>query len=725
MRQHAQASPDDIDLGSLAATLRRSAVKLIALSLMAGAVTYLALSLIAPRYMASTELGIVSRGGNNPFVAPGSQPSTETVSLRMDEKAVNTHVRALQSTDLLEKLAGEMQLAERPEFNPALGPVDTMGAILRALGLANPQMNLSDTDRVLNEIGKRLVVYAPKDSRTIAIDFSSVDPQLAADFANRLADNYRERLATATVAETTTVQEKIAPQISRLQAEVLAAEERVAAFRNSAGLLRGGSQKTPINEQELGDLTSEMTRVKSQRTAAESRARAARDLMRRGTPEVIPEVQRAPLVQNLIAQRVSVERELLRRSASLKEAHPVMRQLRADLSAVNRQIAGEIANVVSSLDKEAFLAAEQEAAVMSSLEKVKSTVAVNTTDEVELRRLETMANAKRAELERLQAQFESNRARSENGAVPVEAQILSPARPPSLPYFPKKMPFALLAMVATLLIGTALVITVGLARGARGGHGHRSVEPAAPAATADRDRLRSEIAAVAAMPPPPARPSTATSATPDDIDDGAFVRVDSAEALADRLVESSRTASGGFRTLIACDCDLPTSGRITLDSARALGRSGKQTVVIDWNLEGSGIARHFRMPSAPGFVELLKGTSSFSDVVRWIPDTAVHFIPSGWAFAEGPDGLDADQLNLILDALDEAYDHIVVVGRYEAARNLFEAIQGRFDAGVLAMGPTEAGRVLTEPPGTFLGFEVADIELIRLETKILRPGNAA
>ena len=81
-------------------------------------------------------------------------------------------------------------------------------------------------------------------------------------------------------------------------------------------------------------------------------------------------------------------------------------------------------------------------------------------------------------------------------------------------------------------------------------------------------------------------------------------------------------------------------------------------------------------------MELLKGNASFADVVRWIPETQVHFIPSGWAFAEGPEGLDADQLNLILDALDEAYDQIIVVGQYENARVLFEAIQGRFDAGI-------------------------------------------
>ena len=77
--------------------------------------------------------------------------------------------------------------------------------------------------------------------------------------------------------------------------------------------------------------------------------------------------------------------------------------------------------------------------------------------------------------------------------------------------------------------------------------------------------------------------------------------------------------------------------------------------------------------------------------------------------------LDPDQLNLVLDALDTAYDHIIVVGKTNAVRALFEAIQGRFDAGVIvADGKRRTAKVI-DAPGTFLGFEVTDIELFRLE----------
>ncbi|MCH9807696.1 MAG: exopolysaccharide transport family protein [Alphaproteobacteria bacterium] len=718
MRHQSQASPDDIDLTTLGSSLRRNATRLIFLSLIAGALTYLALSMIAPRYLAQSELGIVAKATSNPFTAPGSQAGGSDQSVKMDEKAINTHIRAIQSTDLIEKVATQLRLSGRAEFNPVLGPVDTFSGILRSIGLSSPQTDISESDRTLNEVLKRLVVFTPEQSRAITINFTSINPQLAADFANGLANAYREKLASQTVAEATAVQKTLSPRIAKLAEEVSDAAGKVAKFRNKAGLLRGGTQKTPINEQQLGDITTELTKVNSQRTAAEARARTARDMMRRGSPEIIPEVQRSPLIQNLISQRVSVERELLKRSASLKSAHPVIKQLRADLRAVNRQIAGEVANVVSSIDKEAYVAAEQEKAVRASLEKLKSKVAVNTTDEVKLRRLEAIAASKRSELERLQAQFEANRASTENGVVPVEAQIITLARPPSVAVFPRKLPYTLLVMIATLLLGTALVITSGLARGAR------TQQPE------DHDRLRDEIAAAAAQAPPPPdkvdakstlasripRPSPKidTGHTMAANDDG-FARFTNPTELARHLLASSENSTTGFRSLIATRLDRTATANMVVEAASSLTRADQQTLLIDWSLEGAGIARELQLPNNPGFIELLHGTANFADVVRWVPGSQVHFISSGRAIAEGPEGLDADQLNLILDALDEAYDHIVIIGQYEAARSLFETIQGRFDAGIVADEKGASGKVLTDPPDTFLGFEVADIDLIRFE----------
>jgi hypothetical protein len=72
----------------------------------------------------------------------------------------------------------------------------------------------------------------------------------------------------------------------------------------------------------------------------------------------------------------------------------------------------------------------------------------------------------------------------------------------------------------------------------------------------------------------------------------------------------------------------------------------------------------------------------------------------------------------VLDALDEAYDQVIVAGRNESARNFFEAIEGRVDCGVLVADPGRVGSVLRDPPGSYLGFEVAEIDLVRYDRQV-------
>jgi len=725
-------NPDDIEILHVLGALKRNALRLLAASAIVGALTYTVLSMVAPRYEAEAELAVMARDTGNPFKDPqAGANSSGAIASRMDKEAINTHVRSLRSPDLVTEIINDLDLNRVREFNAALGPVDQLDATLRSMGVGGPRAGENEADRVLNAVYDRLAVFSPPDSRIITIRFTATDPQVAADAANALADAYRERLAKATLVETDAVQDALAPKIAKLAEEVVEADSAVSRFRSETGLLRGGSQKTPLSDQQLGDLTAELTRVRAARSAAEARASSARRLLKNGTPEVIPEVQRSALIQNLIQQKVQVERDLLKASATMKSAHPVIRQLRADLNAAQRQVASEVANLVASLDKEAFIAAEQEAAIVAGLDKVKASVADNSGDEVKLRQLEATAKSKRAELERLQSQFEANRARAESGAVPVEAQIVTRARPSSVPVSPRKSAFTLLAAVGTLLFGMAGVIIAALSAGARPGAAQQAgptpvatsapvlsddvttwpVPAAVRAPQANTDSLASaakaarraqEITPVSTTPKPPmSEPAT-----------DAILQLQDIPNLTEALAGWANATSSGFRTLIADTGDGRALAHHAANLAAALTAQGGQSLLIDWAPDGKGIAAELSAMRSPGFSELLDGASAFADVVRRVPGSRTHMIASGSALAAGVDGLDADQLNLVLDALDEAYDHIIVVSRYDAARLLFETVQGRFDAGITLFSEGMAPGDDELRPGRFLGYDVTDIELV-------------
>ena len=267
----------------------------------------------------------------------------------------------------------------------------------------------TEQERVLRAYFDRLDVYSPKESRFIGIRFTSADPKLAAAVANKLAEVYRVSLATRTVAETDEVQQALQPKIDKLMKEVAEAEAAVEKFRGDANIFKGGPNDTGLNQQQLADLNAELTKAQAARGEAEARAAAARDMVRAGNAEVASRVQKSPLIQNLVQQRVRLERQLSELSATLLPAHPRMRQIQADLEGLQRQIKTEVGKIVEGIEKGAQAAALREAAAKKSLDDMKSRVVNSGGDQVKLRQLEAAAKSKRQELEQLQARFEANR----------------------------------------------------------------------------------------------------------------------------------------------------------------------------------------------------------------------------------------------------------------------------------------------------------------------------
>lgn len=211
--------------------------------------------------------------------------------------------------------------------------------------------------------------------------------------------------------------------------------------------------------------------------------------------------------------------------------------------------------------------------------------------------------------------------------------------------------------------------------------------------------------------------ATAQNDEPAPLTESDVTRVSTIGALARRV--ASRADGAGYRTMVSGETDMMGVGSHAIELTKALAELGASAILIDWSPEGDGIAHTLSLPAGPGLAELLHGAASFEQIIRRLPGSDAHIITTG-AFAEGvaPE-LDPDRLNLILDALDEAYEQVLVAGRYESARAFFEAIEGRVDCGVVVADPGRIGTALRDPPGSYLGFEVAEIDLVRYDRQMV------
>jgi Mrp family chromosome partitioning ATPase len=252
----------------------------------------------------------------------------------------------------------------------------------------------------------------------------------------------------------------------------------------------------------------------------------------------------------------------------------------------------------------------------------------------------------------------------------------------------------------------------------RGGDRRAPIEPALSAEPARRaPPAATRVAAQQPAAPTPAVKRSAEPAIDPDlvaVTENDVVRVGTIAALARRI--SGRATQGtGYRSLVAGESEtLNVVGHAT-ELARALADMNHSVILVDWCPDSDGLAEATGLASAAGIAELLAGTATFEEVIKRLPGSDAHMMVFGHLDGDETTALDPDRLNLVFDALDEAYDHIVIAGRHEAARSLFESIEGRVDAGVTIADASQRTAVLKDPPGTYLGFEVADIDLIRYD----------
>ncbi len=304
-------------------------------------------------------------------------------------------------------------------------------------------------------------------------------------------------------------------------------------------------------------------------------------------------------------------------------------------------------------------------------------------------------------------------------AAPPVAHILSKAVPNAVPAYPKKIELSVVAGAAFALFAVAwIVVTTAL----RGLPKRQPEKPSASHADApapkpeplletkpeiaDEPILAENISEPVELPAEPDDIAAVSSAMTHD-QSTAFTEI---EKLALRL-KAQRPSGGGHRTLITSESEDVIPYEQALELAKVLAGCGAQTILIDWSPGGKGFAKAAGVEASVGWNDLLQGRATFDDIIHRLPGSRAQVIASGVALPYGGRKLDADLLNLALDALDEVYDHIVVTGRHNEARALFECIEGRFDAGI-TVEPNGDGTSSPSDATTFLSFDVTDIDIL-------------
>jgi Mrp family chromosome partitioning ATPase len=121
-------------------------------------------------------------------------------------------------------------------------------------------------------------------------------------------------------------------------------------------------------------------------------------------------------------------------------------------------------------------------------------------------------------------------------------------------------------------------------------------------------------------------------------------------------LRKSGPPGAGTRITVGAADEHTAAGGLALQLARALAEAGRSVVMIDCigDLTGAGISA-----DGPGFYELVTGTAGFDTALHKDPESALHFVPSGFTQADRSMIAD-DAADLVFSALAENYDSVVV-----------------------------------------------------------------
>jgi len=654
----------DIDLAQLFRAVWQRKGRILTATALVGVLAFVGANAISPSYKSDAKLLIEPREPN--FSASGTASSA--VEPMPDELNIASQVQLLQSVDLIKQVARDLKLHERTEFDPDSSP-SAMTDFLVLFGLTSNPLELPPEERVIKAFKEKLNVYQVDKSRVIGIEFTSKDPKLAAAVPNAMMDVYRSLQSGAKLDSNSDAVRWLETEIANLREKVREAEQKVAEYRSAAGLMSLGSDQSSFTGKQLSDISTELARVRGERASAEATAENLRASIKAGKPtETLDAIARSESIQRLKATESQIRGQISDLSTRLLEGHPQMKALRAQLAGIRDQVQSESLRVAESLDNQAAVARERETQLLAQMNTLKADTARAGEDEVGLKSLEREATAQRQLLETYLARYREASSRLEKGSSPADARVISTAIEPQEPSFPKVLPITIVATLSTLILAAVAVMLAELFSG-------RALRPTGAAAPMlarrDEDETEEQVTPVEA---PRARTNDETPASllnvsadedlVDEMEQAVAMDVPPAQpaeepdefsvaSVADFLLEQqSRIAFA-----ISPSGDDGSEGTVAL--ARELADRGHRTVLVDMTGSACPTRLMASWRDLSGITDLLTGEAAFADCIHPDRESTADIVPQGNAdIRQAMRG--ADRLSMIVDALSDVYDLVLV-----------------------------------------------------------------
>ena len=657
---HAEAAVEEVSIKSLLTAIWRRRWIVLAVQGLVLVLTVVWLAYVKPVYVATSMV-----------VLNAVQPEV----LRVDPAApgfvakpggVQTEMQVLSSPALSERVITKLDLVDDPELNPRIGPppslfqvmldyVDPRALLRRAINLLReprptPQGSSAESNPEMTYVVAgfltRLTVANPSQSYGISVSFASEDPTKAAQVANTLVDQYLVSQLEAKYESMRRANAWLADRLDDLKAQVEQSERAVQAYKEKANLVQ--TRGETISAQQLSELNSQLVIARTDLAAAQSRLRGMRELVKSGRVNSAPEILQSGYIQTLKQQEVDLSRNLADLKTRYGDRHPQIINARAQLKEVQQKLSREVQQVVASLETEVAVLQTRAATLEQNLQSAKVSAESVAREEVQLAELQREADANRAIYQDFLTRFKETG--SQVDIQQADARIVSRAREPVYPTYPRMTLVLTLAIFGGLVLGLVVVVLVE--------QFDNRLRTAEQIETAVGE-------GVIGMVPEVRRfikgrlPHELLTQRPD----GAY-----SESLHAILAALHVYHSGPSSPVFLVTSALPEDGKTTMVLSLGIvaALSGRRVIVVDADLRRHQLTSLAGLKPQLGLTEYLMSNATLEEIVHQHP-SGLAVLPtkprkSGkpeWSFIEKR-LLSGDRMRMLMDTLARQYDLVII-----------------------------------------------------------------
>ncbi len=406
-----------------------------------------------PLYMAETSLEIRSL---NPDFMNMDEVSVEQTSRSVDKTDIQTQIEVLKSHTLATRTMAKLGWRPPPDDGAQEDTVPQNGWTSRLANLlgSNAPGARGPVDAraaVIEQAADSVTVRSAGDTRIVKISVESPDPQIAADFANTLADEFISLNLEARWSSNQRTSEWLGKQLADMKEKLQRSEDELQRYARSAGLLYTGDDRD-VSEGKFAQIQRELANAEAERVRAQSRY----ELAVSSPPAVLPDVVDDATLRNYRERLTDLMREKAELATTYAAGNPKLKRIEAQIKTVQAAFDQARDAILGRIESQYKEAARREELLQQQYSAQARIVSDQSERAIRYNILKKDVDSYREHYEMVLRRVKDA---SVAGALSASnVRIVDPAKPPVTPHSPKVPMNAVLGSTFGCLLGILFVV---------------------------------------------------------------------------------------------------------------------------------------------------------------------------------------------------------------------------------------------------------------------------